>query len=134
MSFCGLIKGISLKMCIVCVRVKISVRLNLFVFGSCFRLLAVILFQIFALVTIQNCTCHNTKLHLSQHKTALVTIQNCTCHNTKLHLPQYKTALVTIQNCTCHNTKLHLSQYKIAVVYFFFFFLPLSSFYTVVIN
>ena len=29
-----------------CVHVKISVRLNLFVFGSCFRTLAVILFQI----------------------------------------------------------------------------------------
>ena len=38
-------------MCIVCVRVRINrVRLNLFVLGSCFRTLAVILFQIFVLV------------------------------------------------------------------------------------
>ena len=46
MLFCGLIKEISPKICILCVRVKISVRLNLLVFGSCFRTLAVILFQI----------------------------------------------------------------------------------------
>ena len=46
MSFCGLIKEISPTICILCVRVKISVRLNLLVFGSCFRTLAVILFQI----------------------------------------------------------------------------------------
>ena len=42
MSFCGLIKGISPKICILCVRVKINKRL----FGSCFRTLVVILFQI----------------------------------------------------------------------------------------
>ena len=46
MSFCGLIKEISPKICILCVRVKISVRLNFLVFGSFFRTLAVILFQI----------------------------------------------------------------------------------------
>ena len=47
MLFCGLIKGISPKICIPCVRVKINKRcLNLFVFGSSFRTLAVILFQI----------------------------------------------------------------------------------------
>ena len=43
MSYCRLTKGISPKMCILWVRVL----LNLFVFGSCFRTLAVILFQIF---------------------------------------------------------------------------------------
>ena len=37
-------KGISPKMCILCVRVKIN---KLFVLGSCFRTSAVILFQIF---------------------------------------------------------------------------------------
>ena len=48
MSFCGLTKGISQKVCIIllCVRViTISVLLNLFVFGSSFRTLAVIPFQ-----------------------------------------------------------------------------------------
>ena len=41
-------KRISPKMCILCVCVKINKRsLNLFVFGSCFRTLAVILFQIY---------------------------------------------------------------------------------------
>ena len=35
MSFCGLIKGISTKICILCVGVKINKPLNLFVFGSC---------------------------------------------------------------------------------------------------
>ena len=34
MSFCGLTKGISPKICVLCVRVKISGRLNLFVLGS----------------------------------------------------------------------------------------------------
>ena len=80
--------------------------------------------------TKQDCTCHNTKPHLSQYKTALVTIQNHTCHKTKLHLSQdrtfsqYKTALVTIQNHTCHNTKLHFSQdpntkrFKRMLIYF----------------
>ena len=42
MLFCGLTNGISSKMCILCVRVCF----NLFVFGTCFRMLAVILFQI----------------------------------------------------------------------------------------
>ena len=34
-------------------KIKISVRLNLFVFGSCFRTLEVILFQIFVSAPVQ---------------------------------------------------------------------------------
>ena len=36
MSFCGLIKGISPHICILCVTVKINMCLNFFVFGSIF--------------------------------------------------------------------------------------------------
>ena len=36
MSFCDLIKGISPHICILCVTVKINMRLNFFVFGSIF--------------------------------------------------------------------------------------------------
>ena len=48
----ALTKGISRKICILCVHVKIkNVCWNLFVYGSCFRMLAVILFQIFVFPT-----------------------------------------------------------------------------------
>ena len=46
MSFCGLIKRISPKICILCVRVKMNKRSfkPFFVFGSCFRMLTVFFF------------------------------------------------------------------------------------------
>ena len=44
-AFCGFVKGFPPKFAY-CVSV-LSVRLNLYVFGSCFRMLAVILFQMF---------------------------------------------------------------------------------------
>ena len=66
MSFCGLMKGISLKMCILCVHVKINKRSfePFCVFGSCFRTLAVILFQI--LYFISKTTKHTSNISLKK--------------------------------------------------------------------
>ena len=67
LSFCSMTKGISPKICILCVRVilKISVFWNVFVFGFCFRTLAVILFQIsFSVLYVIKPTCNSSQRSL----------------------------------------------------------------------